>query len=55
MAATNGIQTLPDGTKADEVFYQDAAHVRAHLLWGFSNHASSWRAELWRDTPSPPG
>ena len=30
-------------------------HVRAHLLWGFSNHASSWRAELWREHPFAAG
>jgi rhamnosyltransferase len=51
VAATNGIQTLPDGTPVEETFFQDAAHVRAHLLWGFSNHASSWRAEVWREHP----
>lgn len=51
VAATNGIQTLPDGTRPDGVFHQDAAHARAHLLWGFSNHASSWRAEVWRQFP----
>lgn len=51
VAATNGIQTFPDGAPVADVFYQDAEHVRAHLLWGFSNHASSWRAELWREHP----
>jgi len=51
VAATNGIQTLPDGTPVEGVFYQDADHVRAHLLWGFSNHASSWRADVWREQP----
>ena len=40
----------PDGP-ADGVFYQDAAHVRRHPLWGFSNHASSWRADVWREFP----
>jgi rhamnosyltransferase len=55
VAGTNGIQTLPDGTAPDGVFHQDAAHVRAHLLWGFSNHASSWRAEVWREHPFDAG
>jgi rhamnosyltransferase len=51
VAATNGIQTFPDGRTVEYVFFQDADHVRAHLLWGFSNHASSWRADLWREHP----
>lgn len=51
VAGTNGIQTFPDGTPVEEVFFQDAQHVRANLLWGFSNHAASWRAELWRELP----
>jgi rhamnosyltransferase len=51
VAATNGIQSFPDGRPVEHVFFQDADHVRAHLLWGFSNHASSWRAEVWREHP----
>lgn len=51
VAATNGIQSFPDGSAVEEVFYQDAAHARGNLLWGFSNHASSWRAEVWREHP----
>ena len=51
VAATNGIQTFPDGRPVEYVFFQDVDHVRAHLLWGFSNHASSWRAEIWREHP----
>lgn len=37
--------------RATEVFYQDHAHARAHPHVGFSNHASSWRAQVWRDFP----
>jgi rhamnosyltransferase len=55
VAATNGIQTFPDGRPVEYVFFQDAEHVRAHLLWGFSNHASSWRAEVWREHPFDAG
>lgn len=51
VAGTNGIQTFPDGTAVEEVFFQDARHVRENLLWGFSNHAASWRAELWQRFP----
>jgi rhamnosyltransferase len=48
VAATHGCLHLPDGTPLREVFLQDAAHARAHPYWGFSNHASSWRADVWR-------
>lgn len=36
---------------AVDVFYQDHAHARAHPYIGFSNHAASWRADVWRDFP----
>jgi len=51
VAATNGIQTLADGTPVTEPFVQDFAHARADPWWGFSNHASSWRASVWREHP----
>jgi rhamnosyltransferase len=51
VAATNGIETFPDGTPVARVFYQDAAHARANPYWGFSNHASSWRGDVWRRFP----
>ena len=34
----------PDGGALDAVHYQTAADARANPYWGFSNHASSWRA-----------
>ena len=49
VAATNGIQTFPDGRPVREPFYQDAAYARAHPFWGLSNHASSWRASVWEE------
>ncbi|HEU4449418.1 MAG TPA: glycosyltransferase family 2 protein [Gaiellaceae bacterium] len=55
VAGTNGIQTLPDGRPVDSVFHQGAEHARANVRWGFSNHASSWRAELWRRFPFDAG
>jgi rhamnosyltransferase len=51
VAATNGIQTFADGRLVREVFYQDAMHARQNAYWGFSNHASSWRASVWADFP----
>ena len=51
VAATNGIQTFADGRPVTEPFVQDAAHARADPWWGFSNHASSWRAAVWREHP----
>ncbi len=34
-----------------EVFYQDHGHARTHPHIGFSNHASSWRADVWHEFP----
>jgi rhamnosyltransferase len=51
VAGTHGTRELPNGQPLEGVFYQDAAHARAHPWWGFSNHASSWRASLWRSFP----
>jgi rhamnosyltransferase len=51
VAGVNGYHALPDGEPLVGVFYQDAAHARAHPFWGFSNHASSWRASVWKEHP----
>ncbi len=51
VAATNGSPCGPDGLPFEGIFLQDAAHARAHPQWGFSNHASSWRASAWREHP----
>ncbi len=47
VAAVCGYHALPDGTHLTGVFHQDAEHARMHPFWGFSNHASSWRASVW--------
>ena len=47
VAAVSGYHALPDGAPIVGVFHQDAAHARANPFWGFSNHASSWRAAVW--------
>jgi rhamnosyltransferase len=49
VAATNGASRYPDQHPLRETFYQDAAAARAHPLWGFSNHAASWRAAVWEE------
>ena len=51
VAGVTGYHALPGGAPLDGVFHQDAAHARAHPFWGFSNHASSWRAEVWQEFP----
>ena len=51
VAATNGQRTLPDGSPLRDVFYQTASTTLPDPLWGFSNHASSWRADIWRREP----
>jgi glycosyltransferase involved in cell wall biosynthesis len=51
VAATNGIAVLPDGGQpARGTFYQDRdTVVREPLKWGFTNHASTWRARVWQE------
>jgi rhamnosyltransferase len=51
VAATNGSDKLPDGRRLTRPFFQDAAHARSNPLWGFSNHAASWRASVWEEFP----
>ena len=51
VAATNGIQGFNDGSPVLEPFYQDAEHAHSNPFWGFSNHASSWRASVWEEFP----
>lgn len=51
VAATNGPRYFADGRALTGVFLQDAAHARRDPHWGFSNHASSWRAAVWERFP----
>ena len=51
VAGTNGVQTYSDGTEVTETFFQTAPHARRDPYWGFSNHASSWRATAWEAHP----
>jgi rhamnosyltransferase len=51
VAATNGERQQPDGQPLDTVLLQTIELARRHWGWGFSNHASTWRAEVWRAFP----
>jgi len=51
VAATNGIDAFADRSPVREPFFQNAAHARSNPFWGFSNHASSWRADVWMEFP----
>lgn len=51
VAATNGQPTRPDGSPLLEAIIVTADTLLPNPLWGFSNHASSWRADVWRDQP----
>ena len=51
VAATNGQQALPDGSPLEHVFYLRGDTDLPNPFWGFSNHASSWRADIWRHEP----
>jgi glycosyltransferase involved in cell wall biosynthesis len=49
VAGTNGYDRMPGGGPTVGVYHQTRDDVRRHPRWGFSNHASSWRADVWRD------
>ena len=51
VAGVCGGSAAPDGSPLDAVLHQTAADARANPYWGFSNHASSWRASVWREFP----
>jgi rhamnosyltransferase len=49
VAGTCGFAFPAPEWEPGRVAYQDADHFRRHPLFGFSNHGSSWRAEVWRE------
>ena len=52
VGATAGVRAFPDGTRLHEPHrFADLAFARRHRFWGYSNHAGSWRAEMWRALP----
>jgi hypothetical protein len=51
VAGAGGRRLAIGGRDLHEPFVQDMAHARADPGWGFSNHASSWRASVWAEFP----
>src|SRR4051794_37307753 len=51
VGATNTAMLTPDGTPIEGWYFQTLEDVDRCPVWGFSNHASSWRAEIWRELP----
>lgn len=51
VGVTNGTTTTPDGEPLTGVFLQGPEHGRSVPVWGYSNHAGTWRAEVWRARP----
>ncbi len=51
VGGTCGYGGVPPGGDAPGVVYQDIDLLRRDPFWGFTNHASSWRADLWRRYP----
>jgi rhamnosyltransferase len=51
VAATVGLRYFDDGRPIRGPYYQNADDARRNPYWGFSNHASSWRASVWKRFP----
>ncbi|MGI8779096.1 MAG: glycosyltransferase [Solirubrobacteraceae bacterium] len=51
VAATNGEHQGPDGNSLDTTLLQTIELARQHWGWGFSNHSSTWRAQVWSAFP----
>jgi len=47
VAATSGYAVPPPGARPGEVVLQDHARLRADPFCGMSNHACSWRRDIW--------
>ena len=51
VAGACGYDGLPRDGVPGGVVYQDLDMLRHDPFWGFTNHASSWRAEVWEKFP----
>lgn len=51
VAGTNAAKHAPTGEPLRGVYFQTPLDVVRHPWWGFSNHGSSWRADVWRQLP----
>jgi rhamnosyltransferase len=47
VAGTFGVRTRPGGGVLEEAWTCRAPEALADPYWGFTNHASSWRAAIW--------
>lgn len=51
VAATNAALVTPLGTPVEGTYLQTLEDVVVDPTWGFSNHASTWRADVWAQLP----
>jgi rhamnosyltransferase len=51
VAGTNGQISRPDGQPLDGPYQPSLSEAMGNCLWGFSNHAGSWRASVVREHP----
>lgn len=51
VAATNAAKASPLGVPVDDTYFQTLEDVVVDPIWGFSNHASTWRGDVWADHP----
>lgn len=51
VAGTNQAVCTPSGAPIADYYLQTVDDVLSSPSWGFSNHASSWRADVWRSLP----
>lgn len=51
VGGTHGGLYSPDGRQLDTSMLAGIEDLATDLEWGFSNHASSWRTDLWRKFP----
>lgn len=51
VAGTNQAGRTPSGRQLRRPYAQVPSDVRRDPYWGFSNHGSSWRADVWRAIP----
>jgi rhamnosyltransferase len=51
VAGTCGALWTPDGRPMTGTYLPTLEEALRHPAWGFSNHASSWRADVWHSVP----
>jgi rhamnosyltransferase len=51
VAATNAALVSPLGVPIEGTYLQALEDVVVDPTWGFSNHASTWRADVWAELP----